>query len=438
MDQKSRVYLSLVILVIGIGGIYIINNTLPLIDTQTWVYRNPVIIPAYSPVGGDFREGLYKSAEILFFGAHYSGGLIDRLYPSIYPPLVNYLGLPFILFNENTAYLIFIGLLVLINILSLLLAVFMTRRYWFVDLGIGEVFEVLISFFIFFTLLFFTLSSYPFLFSIERGNYDIIAIFFAFLSVFWLLKHPNHIWVHVILLSIATHLKIYPAILFTVLFYKHRSKVIVPAVLVNLVFLFLLGSQNAWGFFQGITYTAGTDHVLTWVGNHSAISFARLILNNFQTVQPYSLFLFWGIFSLIPIIFWLVAAKNIFFQKYSECNALLMVMVSIPLMNIIPSISHDYKLVILNPAIIFLIALIIRKIIINSNLADFIQLELVMIILLFIGRSYYLFSPSLLFFGNKYLWTLGLELIMVINIINFPNIRVISNDIVTKGYSPKL
>jgi hypothetical protein len=105
-------------------------------------------------------------------------------------------------------------------------------------------------------------------------------------------------------------------------------------------------------------------------------------------------------------------------------------MVSIPLMDLIPNISMDYKLVILSPAALLLLAVIIKQVIIRHNWFDYFQLILFMIILLFIGRPYEMsqVSPSYLketasyFVNNKYLWVLALEGLMVFNILRISNL----------------
>ena len=92
-------------------------------------------------------------------------------------------------------------------------------------------------------------------------------------------------------------------------------------------------------------------------------------------------------------------------------------MVSIPLMDVIPSVSFDYKSVILSAAVVLLVALLIRNIIKKSSLVDFIQIGMVIVILLFLGRSYVFFSPSQSIISDKYCWSLSLEALMVFNIL---------------------
>jgi hypothetical protein len=417
-NYKKRIYLALLILGLGIGGIFFVNNVLTSIDTHARMFRtiNPVPAAAY-PVGIDFRVGLYESADVILFGAHYPGFNSEIIYPSFYPPLVSLVGLPFLLLDENSAYLVQIGLLFFGNIASLLIVAWMAKKYLLSDLGLEGTTAGQIALFISFAVLFYTLSSYPFMFSIERGNFDIIALLFSLAAILFLFKFPQKIWLQVIFLSIAAHLKIYPGILFVVLFLKHGKKLIIPAILVNVIFLFILGVQNALGFLQVVFNNTVVGWPDGWVGNHSAKTFAVIIAANFNQTLPSTYEFLAGVFTLIPIILWCVAMVLFFKQKYSERNALYFVMVSIPLMDIIPAISFDYKLVILSSASVLLVALLIRNIIKKFNLMDFLQLAAVMVILLFIGRSYVFFDLSQSIISDKYLWSLSLEVLMVINIL---------------------
>ena len=130
----------------------------------------------------------------------------------------------------------------------------------------------------------FTFTSYPFLFSIERGNYDIIALLFTLVSIDLLIRTQKTLWLQVILLSIAIHLKIYPAALLILLFFKHGKKIFLPVLVVNGAFLFILGPQNA-------------------------ITFLQIVMNSIEKGFPLGLQPFWSLFCNLldldlPIYFW--------------------------------------------------------------------------------------------------------------------------------------
>ena len=416
-NAKLRFLFILIIVSLGIFcSVLLIIHVLSLIDIKSWEFKVSDILPTMTPAGNDFRVYVYRPAENIIFGKSIHEIWVNTINTNAYPPLVTVIGLLFLPLGENLAYLVQIGLLIFANIVSLGIATLLMKKYILFNLGLDDTYSTLISIFLFFSVLIFALSSYPFIFSIERGNYDIYAILFALLSLWVLLRHPNKLWLQVILLSIATHLKIYPAILFFLLFIKHGKKLILPLLATNFVLLFVIGPNNAIAFFRTLLSSAGYGNNLSWIGNHSSYSFAISLLNMWKGTAPAFLVL-WVIFTLIPILLWGAAVIVLIKRKYSSQVAILFFMVSVPIMDLVPTISQDYKHVILNPAVIFLVGFIIKQIIQGPKTFVYLQLGLLFVILLFIGRSYVFIDKSLYYLlGNKYLWSLSLEALMVWNI----------------------
>lgn len=428
--SENHINMALLIITIGFCSVFFINNILSRIDTTTWSYVVPKQIPTVSPVGYDFRIGEYQPAFHLV-ASNFTQITSDGSYFSIYPPLVHLIFVPYLLFNENTAYLIHVGFLFFANLACLAIVSIMAKEFILDKLKIEKIYSQLISLFLFFSLLIYTFSSYSFDFSIERGQTDIFALLFSLLAVFVLLKKPKHVWVQVALLSIAVHLKIYPVVIFLLLFVKHGRKLFLPAITINLIFLFILGPSMACDFLQSLTsgsgIGAGIGNRWTWVGNHSAYSFADTLARE-SLNYSLNLYILWPILTLIAIELWFVATY-ILFKNYSSQNAVLFFMVSISIMDLVPTISMDYRLVILSSAALLLLALILKRIIDHPSFFDYFQLGLVMLILLFIGRPYAMsdsFQYGLrenasFFINNKFLWSLALEAIMVWNIFNNKN-----------------
>jgi hypothetical protein len=370
--------------------------------------------------------GLYTPAENLVKSGFKSIGP-DGTFPSIYPPLVSVISIPYLLFDANSAYLIHVGLLILANVISLALSALIVKKIIFTKSKFENFIAWLSIILIFFVVAFYHFSSYSFAFSMERGNVDAFAMFFFIAAIWVLIIRPDKIWLQVILLSIAVHYKIYPAALFIVLLYKHGKKIIFPVILVNTIFLFILGPKMTFLFLRGITSGSGLGLGIgnrwTWIGNHSAYAFADSLTKYYSQLNSYLIGL-WGFFTLLPACLWIMAVMKVNENKFTVQNAVLIVMVSMPLMNLIPTVSMDYSMVILSPAVIFLLAVITKLIIHRHNWFNYFQLVILMIILLFIGRSYEMsqFNPSSLketssyFVNNKYLWILALEGLMVYNI----------------------
>lgn len=426
-NVNRQVTAVIIVLAVGFCAIYFINNILPKINTQSWTYIETNTLPIQTPVGYDFRIGSYETAQNLV-ASHFKQIRADGTYTSIYPPFVALVNIPYLLVNENTAYLIHVGFIFLANIACIALAALMARDYLLSSIGPEKLLVNVLSGFLFFALLIYTLSSYSFNFSTERGQTDIFALLLSMLALWVLLKRPNDLWLQVILLSVATNLKIYPAALFLILLIKHGKKIILPVLSVNLVLLFILGPNLAFSFLRTISsgsgVGAGLGNIWTWIGNHSAYSFADYLARE-SANRSSNLLMLWPILTLLVVELWFAATFTLF-RKYSTQNTVLYLMISITLMDLFPSVSMDYKLVILSPAVLLLIALILNQIIRRPRLFDYFQLGVVLTILFLIGRpfvmspadSHALNQNASFFIDNKFLWALALEGIMVWNIYN--------------------
>jgi hypothetical protein len=96
-------------------------------------------------------------------------------------------------------------------------------------------------------------------------------------------------------------------------------------------------------------------------------------------------------------------------------------------MNLMPTIIHDYKLVILYLVVVVLSGLIIYQIIRHYGAFDYLHLFLLGTVLFFLGRSYILNSPSysvlssdtILYINNKFLWVLFFQVLIFENTYRF-------------------
>lgn len=417
LSTNHRIITIILIIGFGIAMIYFFNNVFPLIDTNTWKLNIYTPFPPGYPAGIDFRVGIYWPAEMILNNQNIyidaNSNLPIYTY-SNYPPFVNVFFMPLQLLSENAAYVLFIFAILISNIISLGLTSIIIKDIFFSRLGIERQYNMMLSLFLFFTMLFYTLTSYSFLFSIERGNYDSIAFMFAVLSLYLMIKKPESLWLQVILLSIATHLKIYPAALFLALFVKHGKKMLLPSLAINTLFLLSLGFKNAYLFIGVIIHYTLTP-VNIWIGNHSGFSFAELLYGAYPTLDTYisSLRL---IFTIIPILIWALSSLLIIKYHKNEMRSVYLLMVAVPLMCLIPTISHDYKLIILSVSFLILLSILIIKIYRDSKFWDYFQLLLVIILALMIGRSYNVVPDASLFFNNKYPTILLLALLMTFNV----------------------
>jgi hypothetical protein len=190
---------------------------------------------------------------------------------------------------------------------------------------------------LFFTLLILYLSSYGFLFEIERGQWNILAMSLVLAAVY--LSRKDMIILSAILFALAVSLKLYP-ILFAPALIKDYSRIkeslkMVLAVCISNAVLFLILGVSIFKWYVRIM-TKYSDIKTSWIGNHSLTSFN--IMYGYNWINPIVVVL------LMFMIAWFI------YQNYK--NHLLTSLphfLSILALTscVLPSVSHDYKLSIL-------------------------------------------------------------------------------------------
>ncbi len=414
LNAEERVYVSLFFLGLCFLGIYAANNLLPAINTSTNQWRLNFNLPhgftPITPVGDDFRRGIYLPAQELLSGSALYPG--PKGFENWYPPLVALMGLPYLLLSQDQSYILHVVLLVIANVFSLALAALLVR-----DPAMGQsdpqaIHANTIHLTTFLLVAFNLLSSYAFMFSFERGNIDIFAMLFGLASIWVVLKHPGRIWLQVILLSIAVHIKVYPVFLFAILFFVNGFRILLPSVLVNTAFLFVLGPANAAGFVYTILRYYQSQ-VTTY--NHSGYAFAALLTRDFPGTAP-GLPALQIIFTCIPLVIWIIAWRVLTRFKSKKAAILAGLMITVPLMAVFPNVSNDYQLVIISSATLILLSRSLIKMTVHQDRSDFLQLLVIALLTLIIGRSDALMGSSLGIIQDKYLWIVLLQLVMLVSI----------------------
>ncbi len=376
------------------------NQIAPHLSDLTRGWSQAYLFPLLNPVGADFRAGVYFPGSLLVSGKdpYVGSGLW-------YPPFSALLLLPYQIFDVAQAYSIHVVVVVLLTIAS----VWMSIRIAGLTVGIGASssgagdrgtsIPLLLS------LTFLTLSSYGFLFSVERGNIDAYPLALCLAGLWVLVRYPKRLWLQVILFSAAAHLKVYPAVLLPLLVWKHGWRSLPPIVVVNTVLLFCLGTGPALRFVETLSGVAAYPGV--WVGNHSAASFGQM-LNGFMGER-------WGLaipgvdLVILPLAIWSTSALMLFRRGYSSSGATWLFALSIPLMNLIPSISHDYKLVLLVAPFAMLLTALLGEYVTSGRRAALAQIACACGLLILVSVSYTVVPPVL---GNKYPFILALQLLL--------------------------
>jgi hypothetical protein len=327
VPASPRVFLSVAAMTAGIGSMVIPFLAL---GSRAWAS----MIPLEYPTGIDFRAGLYDSATA--FSTADSG----------WPPLTVILGRLFALFSPAVGYRLHVLALVVLGLAAVVLSVELGRRA--TGLSAKSPRPLLFAFGVW------LFASYGFLFEVERGNINVYALVFALLAVWALLRFPKSAWVPAILLAIAINLKVYPAILLILVCWRHRWRAIVPVVVSNAALLLIAGPGNAWAFLKANWVMQ--SHPSLWLGNHSAESFTYSL----NLAHPWVPLSMKYVFLAASVALWLVTAIVLIRRGWSQRGAVLLAAASVPLMNIVPAVSHDYKLVLLVFPLVVLGALLVE------------------------------------------------------------------------------
>ena len=183
-----------------------------------------VLLPRARPLGVDFRDGLYDPARA--FSTVHSG----------WPPLTLLLGRPFTLVSLSTGYDIQVCILVALALVAVVLSARLAvkaaagtdlpgqRRKVDAPL-VGLVMGLWL------------LTSYGFMYEIDRGNIDLYALVFSLLAVWLTIRSSRSAWLPAAVLALAIGLKLYPAILLVMLFWRYRWRALAPVVVTTAVAL---------------------------------------------------------------------------------------------------------------------------------------------------------------------------------------------------------
>jgi hypothetical protein len=401
INTPKRFFLGFLTIVFFTLLLYAINLYQSNINWEQQVWQPISTVPAFQPIGIDFRDGLYNPAMLLRNTGSF--GVI------FYPPLVFLMALPFTFFSVEVAYSIQVGLLYIANILAILMAAFLVQRILSQIPGIDDTDRPLLLAGIYGIaglVFFLNITSYGFLFSIERGNFDISVILLMLLALILMDLRPQSIWLPVICVSVAAHLKIYPLLLFGLLFWRFHWKMAIPSLVVNLALLLILGPANASNFL--ISLISQINSTYFWFGNHSASSFADFIGNFNSSLGALSL-----VYKIVPLVIWLAAMIFLWLKHFNLVNVLLLFAISVPVMCTTPDISHDYKLVILVTPLLIMLCLLLLNYQKTGKIYDMLVVGLILGIFLFILRPAGFSAPLL---ANKYPFILLFEILIFIRI----------------------
>jgi len=292
-------------------------------------------VPAIEPIGVDLKQMLsYSESWFIANQTPYIG-------KNLYPPLASVLFTPLLILNFALAFKV----ITLVNVLCYILItlVFPLRA------GKNKQFSPLLM------LMFVTgLFSYGFQFELERGQFNVIAMFFCFLAI-WIYHNGKYRYLAYFLFIFSVQLKVYPFI-FIVMFiknwrdWKNNIKRFSALTILNLALFFVLGPQVFIDFVKAIM--AQTLNPYIWVGNHSIRSFVTLASKNWAWAFLHPRLTQLAFLFIIAVCIFIIMLQC-YRQKWNGINSYLLLACTIGAL-LIPSVSHDYKLSILAAPVAFL------------------------------------------------------------------------------------
>jgi hypothetical protein len=363
------------------------NVALAWINLGTWAWQPPNYVPSMNPIGADFRAA-YAAAQQFSIG------------PTGWPPFTVVLAAPYLLFGPDAAYVVHVGILIALNVcaLGLAAAVLHTKDGDDLPLAGPDGASVGLLAPVFAVWLF---VSYGFLFSVERGNYDAFPAFLAMLGLWALVRRPAGIWLPTIAFSLAAEIKVYPALLLLLLIWRFRWKAILPIIACNVVLALSAGPGNLISFLLSLgQMIRGAD----WVGSSSAKSFSFWAGMPFHdnVTGSYSGAVLVALLLAIPAVVFIVTVWRLW-RRHDHAATVLMLCATVPLMFVVPTISHDYKLVLLAGPALLLSGLLMRRI--GRGSAEPWWMLITLCLVLFFAASPPAFVwPAIL--QNKYPWIL--------------------------------
>ncbi len=291
---------------------------------------------AYIPIAGA-RIGMDQNEIVNVMVKPFFNGQTDFLVRGPYPPLLTVLYAPFTLMDPATSY-------ATITIINLGIFLFLTLFLpWKIQGKLNPlVFLFIVS----------GLYSYGFHFEVERGQFNLLTIFFVFSAVWSFHYYPKFRLLSYLLFSIAIQFKVFP-ILFIICFvddwrsWNTNIKRFIGLGVFNFALLFVLGYRNFFMFLENISGFAVRK--FGGFSGHSVSPFINSLigqlpenytyLTNHSAIIGYSII--FGIIICLGIIIFLTYKKNL--RGFSP----LLLLACTAAVQMIPAVSNDYTLAVL-------------------------------------------------------------------------------------------
>lgn len=303
---------------------------LPTFLFQAGQLNFPEPVVSSEPIGDDLRKFLAYSTSTLLDG-HYTGN---------YPPFPLLFFFPLSKIELHTAY----QWLTVATFVSLIYVAFVFPAKMTSAPGrLSAISLVGLT----------SLLSYGLHWELENGQFNIIALALSLFGVFLFHHRPERRKWAYLLVSLGLQLKLWPGI-FVLLLIRQKDTLSTAArrigllLAINFAALFVLGPRIFFSFVDGLV---GTRQNYLWTGNHSIESFVTMLGLEPSAKAALSLLVLVVVIVLIAVVL-----RRAWRARGAGVNPHLLLALTIGAL-VIPSISNDYKLPVLAPALsIFLIS----------------------------------------------------------------------------------
>ncbi len=358
-------------------------------DNAVW----GLLVPLAHPTGIDFRDGLYDPARA--FSTARSG----------WPPLTLFLGRPFTWVSFSTAYAIQVCVLVALAVAATILSAGLAVKAALPSEGSRPA-RGLDAPLLAFVMGLWLVTSYGFMYEIERGNIDLYALALSLLAVWLMIRSPRSVWLPAAVLALAIGLKLYPAILLVILFWRYRRRAVLPAAVTTLAVLLVAGPAELRHSLVALNAVQANVHA-EWWGQDSATAIAHVLRAKTSWAPSW----IWYPLIVVPLGVWAGTMVVLFRRGWSDRSAVLAAAACVPLMAIVPAVSNDYKLVLCVFPLAVLVAVVatMRRAPATAWTVLFGALAFLMMDL---ARSTMLIAPSLQ--GSKYLLLVLMQVLLLV------------------------
>jgi len=350
-----------------------------------------VLLPRARPLGVDFRDGLYDPARA--FSTVHSG----------WPPLTLLLGRPFTLVSLSTGYDIQVCVLVALALVAVVLSARLAVKAACADdLPGRKVDAPLVGL----VMGLWLLTSYGFMYEIDRGNIDLYALVFSLLAVWLTIRSSRSAWLPAAVLALAIGLKLYPAILLVMLFWRYRWRALLPVVVTTAVALLIAGPAALRHSLAALSSLQAGVHA-EWWGQDSATAMAHVLRDHTGWAPS------WVGYPLliVPLALWAVTMVTLVRRGWNDRNAVLAAAACVPPMAIVPAVSNDYKLVlcVLPLAVLAVVVATMER---APAAAWAVLFGAVAFLMIFLARSTIVVAPSLQ--ASKYTLLVALQVLLLV------------------------